>query len=154
MKELIEYRRKLVERFLETAREFRATCLAGKDLHAPLEAGWSLHQIAVHTRDVNRLVYGARIRQTAEEDNPEFPNFDGNAYLAEHYDADEALNEVLDRLVEDTQSVVELLKKLPAEAWSRLSRHATLGNGLTLQGWVEKGLAHIEEHLDTVKNTK
>jgi hypothetical protein len=28
-----------------------------------------------------------------------------------------------------------------------------LGSGLTLQSWVEKDLAHIEEHLATVEKT-
>jgi len=32
-----------------------------------------------------------------------------------------------------------------------VSRHTTLGSGLTLQSWVEKDLAHIEEHLETVR---
>ncbi|HET9915182.1 MAG TPA: DinB family protein, partial [Anaerolineales bacterium] len=143
MKELFEYRRKLMARLVEAAREFRAACLAEKDPHAPLEDGWSVHQVAVHTRDVDKVVYGLRVRRTAVEDNPEFPNFDGNVYLAENYDASEPLNDILDSLVESTGALVELLQTLPAEAWSRPSRHATLGSGLTLQSWVEKNLAHI-----------
>lgn len=154
MKELFEYRRKLMERLLEAAKEFRAGCLAVKDPDSSLESGWNVHQIAVHTRDVNKLVYGLRVRQTAAEDNPEFPNFDGNIYLAENYDASETLDRVLNDLVENTETLVEFLKTLPAEAWSRLSRHTTLGSGLTLQSWVEKDLAHIEEHLGTVRKAK
>jgi hypothetical protein len=151
MKELVEYRSKLMERLSEAAKEFRTAGLAVPDLHIPLADGWSVHQIAVHTRDVDHLVYGLRVRRTAVEDNPEFPNFDGNVYLAENYDASEPLKDVLDSLVESTGALVEFLQTLPAEAWSRPSRHATLGSGLTLQGWVEKNLAHIEEHLQTVK---
>jgi len=49
---------------------------------------------------------------------------------------------------------VELLRTLPMKGWSRVSRHTTLGAGLTLQSWVEKDLAHIEEHLETVKKAK
>ena len=154
MKELFEYRRKLMERLLETAKEFRTACLTVKDPHASLEEGWSLHQIAVHTRDVNQLVYGLRVRQTVVEDNPEFPNFDGNVYLAENYDAGESFADLLDRFVENAEALAEFLQALPVEAWSRLSRHTTLGNGLTLQSWVEKDLAHIEEHLETVKKAK
>ena len=151
MKELSEYRMKLLERLRETAKEFRAACLAVKDPFAQLGDGWSVHQIAVHTRDVEKLVYGLRTRRTAAEDNPEFLNFDGDAHLAEKYDANESLASILDDLVESTETLVELLKTLPTEAWSRLSRHTTLGGGLTLQTWVERGLAHLEEHLNTVK---
>src|SRR5512145_1310917 len=151
MKELVEYRTKLMKRLLEVAHEFRTACLRVKDPHAPVSDGWSVHQIAVHTRDVDRLVYGSRVRRTAIEDNPEFSNFDGNAHLAENYDAGESLASVADDLIKSTQALVELLQNLPTEAWSRLSRHAVLGGGLTLQSWVEKDLAHIEEHLETVK---
>jgi hypothetical protein len=156
MKELLEYRAKLMERLLQTANEFRTACLAVKDpyLPSPAESGWSVHQIAVHTRDVNKLVYGLRIRRTAAEDNPEFPNFDGEVYLADHYDAGESLTKVLNELVENTRTLVEFLRSLPPEAWSRLSRHTTLGGGLTLQSWVEKDLAHIEEHWGSVKPTE
>ncbi len=151
MKELLEYRTQLMDRLVEAAKEFRAACLAVKDPYAPLEDGWSVHQIAVHTRDVDKLVYSWRARRTATEDDPEFPHFDGEAYLAEHYDASESIANTLDDFVENVETFVKLLRTLPTEAWSRLSRHAMLGGGLTLQTWVEKDLAHIEEHLETVK---
>ncbi len=151
MKELIEYRAKLLEKLSETAREFRTACLAVKDPAAPLDGGWSVHQIAVHTRAVEKLVYGWRARQTAIEDNPNFPNFDGDAYMAENYDPQEPLAQVLNDFVESAEALAAWLRTLPTEAWSRLSRHARLGGGLTLQSWVERSLAHIEEHLETVK---
>jgi hypothetical protein len=47
--------------------------------------------------------------------------------------------------------MVVILGRLPAEAWSRESRHATFGGGFTLQTWVERDLAHIEEHLKVVQ---
>ena len=155
MKELKEYRAQLLNRLIEAAHGFRDACLAVKDPYAPLEeGGWSVHQVAVHTRDVDKLVYGSRARRTAEEDNPEFPNFDGDAYMAEHYDAKESLNELLDDFVESVESLVGMLRLLPEQAWSRESRHATMGSGFTLQTWVERGLAHIEEHVETVKKGK
>lgn len=152
MKELNEYRTKLLDRLVAAAREFREACLAVPDAFAPLdESGWNAHQVAAHTRDVNRLVYGLRARRTAEEENPEFPNFDGDAYMAENYNAQESLSELLDGLVTEVEALAGMLRELPAEAWSRQSRHATLGGGFTLQTWVERDLAHIEEHLGTVK---
>jgi hypothetical protein len=152
MKELIEYRVNLMKRLEDAAAAFREECLQVMDPYAPIDAeGWNVHQIAVHTRDVDELVYGLRARRTAVEDNPEFPNFDGDAYMAAHYDPGEPLHELLDGFVENVRALVELLRALPAEAWSRVSRHTTLGGNLTLQSWVEKDLAHIEEHLETVK---
>jgi hypothetical protein len=152
MKELKEYRKSLMEKLEDAAKAFRAECLAAKDPYAPLaKDAWNVHQIAVHTRDVNELVYGLRARRTALEDNPEFQNFDGEAYMAEHYDSKESLSELLNGFVANVEALIELLRALPIEGWSRLSSHSTLGSGLTLQTWVEKNLAHIEEHLATVK---
>lgn len=152
MKELNEYRTKLMGRLVSAAREFREACLAVPDAFAPLDAsGWNAHQVAAHTRDVNRLVYGLRARRTAEEENPEFTNFDGDAYMAENYNAQEPLSEILDGLVGDVEALTGTLRQLPAEAWSRESRHETLGGGFTLQTWVERDLAHVEEHLETVR---
>ncbi|MBI4762027.1 MAG: DinB family protein [Chloroflexota bacterium] len=153
MKELTEYRTKLLERLTNAAAEFRDACLAVADPFAPIDGGWNVHQIAAHTRDVQRLVYGLRARRTVEEENPEFPNFDGDAYMAEHYDAGEPLREMLDNFVAEVEALTEMLRKLPAEAWSRESRHATLGSGFTLQRWVERALAHIEEHLKAVRQS-
>jgi hypothetical protein len=152
MKELLEYRMNLMEKLEVAAKAFRAECLAVPNPYEPLEAGgWSVHQTAVHTRDVDKLVYGLRVRRTALEDNPEFPNFNGEAYMANHYDAKESLSELLNGFVHNVEALIELLRALPPEAWSRVSRHTTLGRGLTLQTWVEKNLGHIEEHLEAVK---
>ncbi len=155
MKELLEYRQKLIERLGEVAAEFRAACLAVEDPHAATqENGWSVHQVAVHTRDVDKRVYGWRLRRTLEEENPEFPNFDGEAYMREHYDPAEPLEKVLAELVTSVEESIRLLRDLPPSAWTRPSRHQTQGSGLTLQTWVERGLKHIEEHLETVKRAR
>src|SRR6266545_6227296 len=134
MKELDEYRMNLMEKLEATAKAFRSACLAIRDPYAPLEeGGWNVHQIAVHSRDADKLVYGLRARRTAMEDNPEFPNFDGDAYMTQNYDASESLSELLNGFVRNVEALVELLRALPAEAWSRVSRHTTLGSELTLQ---------------------
>ena len=155
MKELIEYRTRMIERLVAAAHEFRAECLAVQDVFTPLETGgWSVHQIAVHTRDVDALVYGLRARRTAIEDNPEFQNFDGEVYMAGHYSKSDPLDEILAGLVENVESLAELLREMPSEVWARVSTHVMLGGGLTMQGWVEKDLAHIEEHLKAIREAE
>lgn len=153
MKELQKYRSQLIEKLLAVAEEFRSACLAVNDPFAPLEAGgWNAHQVAAHTRDVHRLVYAARARRTVAENIPTFENFDGVAYAAEHYDPNESLNQMLDDFITDVRTLAEFLNELPAEAWKRESNHVTLGDGLTPQAWVERGIAHIEEHAAQVKS--
>lgn len=153
MKELNEYRTRLLQKIISVSKEFRDACLAKQDPFAPLgKEGWNVHQIATHARDVHTLVYRFRAQRTAQEENPEFQNFDGDAYMAEHYDKNEPLNAILDGFVASVQSLAMTLERLPADGWSRKSRHATFGSGFTLQTWVERDLAHIEEHLQAVKS--
>jgi hypothetical protein len=155
MKELTEYRKKLVDRLDAAVQEFQKAALAVKEPFAAIEkGGWNVHQVAVHARDIDRLVYGLRARRTLVEDNPEFPNFDGEAYMAENYDPKESLREVLDGLLKNVEALVKNLRTMPVEGWSRVSRHTTQGGGLTLQIWVERELEHLEEHLATIKKVE
>lgn len=155
MKEVSGYRTQLISKLIASARKFREACLAVQDPFAPVEAdGWNVHQVATHVRDVDQLVYGLRAKRTATEDNPEFPNFDGDAYAREHYSPDESLEEMLAGFLQSVESLADMLRNLPTEAWSRVSRHEKLGENLTLQLWVERSLAHIEEHLETVRKAK
>lgn len=152
--ELQEYRRKLLNRLEEAVHEFRAACEAVPDPFTARHDGWTVHQLAAHTRDVAVHVYGPRARRTVEEDNPEFKNFDADAWMAAHYNPSEPLAAILDELVANVRSLVVFLQALPADAWARQSRHEINGGGFTLQTWVERNLAHIEEHLQSVKNAK
>ena len=152
MDAIVEYRERMLSRYDEAVDEFCAACRAVKDPHVPLRPGeWSAHQIAVHTRDTDREVYGLRARRTLNEEDPVFPNFDGEAWMEAHYDPREELGKLLDGLKASVTEQVRLLRALSPEGWSRPSRHETLGAGFTTQTWVERNLAHIEEHLQTLK---
>jgi hypothetical protein len=152
MEQLNEYRARLLDRLEESARKFRSVIQSMQDANAPLAEGWSAHQIAVHARDVHKMVYGARIHRTIAEENPLIENFDGDAWMAEHYDPNEPLASILDGLVDSASQTAAELRTLPPETWSRLSRHETYGTGFTTQTWVERSLAHIEEHVKTIEN--
>jgi hypothetical protein len=150
MKELLEYREKLIARVGEATKEF---CLACESFENPFEKvdEWNVHQIAAHTRDVEKLVYGERVRKTLVEENPQFKSFDADAWLANIYNKDEPLNKILIDLDASVSDLYNILKNLKQEDWSRLSSHQSAGNELTLQVWVERGLAHVEEHLKSLK---
>ncbi len=153
MKELDEYHEKLLKRLGEAASEFRAACLAVRDPYQAIDGGWNVHQLAVHTRDVDQLVYGARARRTAAEENPLFANFDGDTYMAQQYDPNEPLAVVLDALAGSVRLQVRQLAEMPPEGWARTSRHETQGGGFTVQTWIGRNLHHIEEHLATVRKS-
>jgi hypothetical protein len=151
MKELSEYREKLIERLAEAAGEFCAACREA-DPFAKTEGDWTIHQIAAHTRDVQKFIYGERIRRTLKEENPEFRRFDADGWMAQHYKRDEPLEDILSEFAADVDEICAMLQKMPQSGWSRLSRHVSQGSELTLQLWVERSLAHIEEHLWSVEN--
>lgn len=150
MKELLEYREKLIARVGEATKEF---CLVCESFANPFEKvdDWNVHQIAAHTRDVEKFVYGERVRKTLYEEHPQFKSFDADAWLANEYNKDEPLNKILIDLDASVSDLCNILKNLKREDWSRLSSHQSAGNELTLQVWVERGLAHIEEHLKSLK---
>jgi hypothetical protein len=154
MKELFEYRQKMIQRLGKAVQEFCDACRAVSDPFTKIEDGWNVHQIASHTRDVDKLVYGARIERTLKEDNPEFKNFDADEWMAAYYNPQEPLGKILDEFANHVDDLRKMLEGQPQEVWSRESRHPELGGGLTLQLWVERSLAHIEEHLSAVKRLK
>lgn len=154
MKELTGYREKLLKYFHQAAWEFRAACEAAGDPLAGRDGGWNLHQIASHTRDVQRLVYGARVKRTLLEDNPHFDAFDADERMAAYYNPQEPLAGILDELTQDVDELCAVLSGIPREAWLREGSHPELGRGLTLQFWVERSLGHIKEHLLDVKKLK
>lgn len=153
MKELLEYRVFLVNRLEKAAQEFCEACET-LDPSTKIYKEWTLHQITVHMRDVNRLVYDMRARKTIKEENPLFENFEPDEWMAAHYDSNEPMKDILDQFKSKVNDLCGVLSAIPVEAWSRESRHETIGEGLPLQLWVERGLAHIEEHLVEIKNHK
>jgi hypothetical protein len=151
MKELLEYRVFLVNRFCQAAVEFCEACEL-LDPSTKFEGEWSLHQIAVHVRELNHLVYEKRVREIIVQENPLFENFDPEAWMMSHYEPDEPMKKILDEFKTNVDALCETLSALPVEAWSRESRHETIGDKLPLQLWVERGLAHLEDHLKEVKS--
>jgi hypothetical protein len=153
-KELLSYRSQLIQRIQVAAQEFSDACRAVKNPFMPVdEGGWNTHQLAAHTRDVQIHVYGMRARRTVEEDQPVFPNFDNDAWNAEHYHPDEPIAKMMDEFLADVRQMAPWLEGLPPAAWSRPSHHEINGD-FTMQVWVERMLAHIEEHLATLKKNQ
>lgn len=154
MKELFEYREKLLARLREATREICGAFKSFADPFAVVDGEWTLHQVAFHLRGIDREVYGMRIRRTLSEDNPEFKNFDPEGWMAANYNRDEPMENILNEFSASMNEVCDLLSAMPQSGWSRLSRHEALGKELTLQLWTERGLAHIEEHLKALKNAQ
>ena len=147
MKEMQEYRTRLIDRLDEAAQEFIEACKAREPFANVAGSDWNVHQSAAHMRDVDKFVYGERIRKTLNEDNPLIRNFDADKWMEAHYNKEESLDVILNEFLKSVSNLCRMLRDLPDEAWSREITHEFSGSGLTLQLWVERSLSHIEEHL-------
>lgn len=150
MKELLEYRVFLVRRLGRAADEFCELCKPIEPTRK-IDGERTAHQIAFYARGLNALVYDLRARRTLNEENPLFENFDPPTWLAQHYDPTEDYEKILSEFKTQVQALCQTLAALPNADWSRVSRHQLLGAELTLQLWVEYGLAQIEERLIEVR---
>jgi hypothetical protein len=101
---------------------------------------------------MERHAYSPRIERILAEDHPLLPAFDAEAWARRHYRQDEPLEEILEEYAALRQSELERLQSLPPGSWSRVGRHPVYGLR-TLQWWVEKGLAHAEEHLGALQKS-
>ncbi len=149
MKELLAYREQLLARWAAVVDDLRRLLLAcpAERLHRPLEAGgWTPHQIAAHLRDVEAQALWPRIERILQAEEPTLPNFDEQRWMQQRYDPDEPLAAILDEYGALRVREVTRLREAPPAAWNRGGRHPWFGRR-TLLWWVERSLAHAEEHL-------
>jgi hypothetical protein len=147
MEELLEYRQRMVKKIAKAPELVDAAILRIKHQTISLESdGWNIHQVVAHMRDVNKHVYLPRLHRIIDEEDPMFENFDGEAWMAEHYQPQEPIHKLAAEFGEQCRSSADWLNSLPHEAWNRPGRHPAFGKH-SLQWWAERTLAHIDEHL-------
>ncbi|MEN9562969.1 MAG: DinB superfamily [Chloroflexota bacterium] len=154
MKELMEYREKLLARLSAAEEEFCEACRSFANPFASVDGEWTVHQVAFHVGGIHREVYGARVLRTFHEENPLIKNFEPEEWMVAIYSREEPLENILTEFSTSIQAICVLLGNAPQESWSRLSQHEALGKELTLQLWAERGLAHIEDHLKSLKKAQ
>lgn len=115
----------------------------------PAEHQWSAHEVLSHVRDVQREVYGLRVRRILSEEKPSLELFDETRWQAEHYHPQESAEAMLAELRRDLEETLGIFEKLPAEAWERVGIHPELGP-TTAEYWAFRMCAHTVEHLDQI----
>ncbi len=117
------------------------------DPFTPIKPGeWNLHQIVCHMRDTNAQVYLPRLKRILNEHNPVFENFDGEKWMAEHYDATENISDIVRDFADGCEEIAAMLEDLPDCDWERTGTHTALGTN-SLEWWAERTLNHIDELL-------
>jgi hypothetical protein len=147
---LDDYRQKLIDRYRTQPQDLGSMMsrFGVESLHKPLEpGGWSAHQVLVHVRDTEAEAFSPRIVAMAEEDDPEFADFDGEAWMAAHYTPAEPVPVILDEILQVRTLALKKIEPLQPEGWNRTGRHPARGRK-TIQWWVEYAVAHTDEHLE------
>lgn len=152
MQELLDYRQALLERFGGVVEDLQAAArrLEEGQFRSALEASRSAHPVIAHLLDVERQAYWLRMERILSEDCPQLPVFDAEAWARERYQPTEPLELILEEYAQLRRSELERLQFMPPGGWSRQGRHPAYGLR-TLQWWVEKSLAHSEEHLRSLQ---
>lgn len=155
MENLYEYRKRMLVRFQATVfdLEHAVDALPQRSWHMPLEpGGWSIHQVLVHLRDADAHAYLPRILRILAEDTPFVEDFDDSDWMAKHYNPNEPVGAILAEYRELRNKEIACLESMPADGWSRMGRHPTWGLR-SIQWWVERSLAHCEEHLKQIQQS-
>lgn len=142
----------LLERFRRGG-ELLATATtgaAGAELDfKPAPGKWSVRQIVCHLAD-SEMVAGMRFRQTIAEDNPTIAWYDEKAW-AENLDyARRKLSQAVETFRRNRAETYELIKDLPASAWSRPYVHSRFGPN-TLAGLLQMYTEHLENHVAQIR---
>ena len=146
---LDDYRRRLLERYrLQPAvYQDRLRGQDGASVRAAIKPGeWSAHQLVFHVCAVDEQAYGPRLLRILRDDRPKLEDFDEVAWMTDHYDPGEAPEAILERWGVARQTLADTLQTASLEAWNRAGMHAFHGER-TLQWWLERGVAHGEDHL-------
>lgn len=120
----------------------------------PAPGKWSIHEIVCHMRDAERDGYLYRYRKILAEDNPVFPDVDGDKLALERQYGRLSLREVVRDWRAARKEVLAVLKKIKGEQWQRIGAHESLGP-MSLEIILKRqALGNDEAHLGQIENIK
>lgn len=149
MEEIDEYRQDLLSS-LEAVSDQLSSRVAGvtsQAWHTPLDPNWRTpHYVLSRLQALEAQLFAIQLPRILNEDVPEWPLFDVDAWLVGHYDPQKPAQATLEEFVNQRQQEVGWLRGLPPAAWDRAARHPWWGVR-TLQWWVELQLDYSRQHL-------
>jgi len=120
----------------------------------PAPGKWSIHDIVCHMRDAERDGYLYRYRRLLAEDNPTFPDVDGDKLALERQYGRMNLREAVRDWRAARKEVLALLKKIRPEQWQRIGTHESLGP-MSLEIILKRqALGNDEAHLGQIEHIK
>jgi DinB family protein len=132
--------REALERVPEEARQWR-----------PGPGKWSVHEIVCHCADSETNGAG-RIRYVVAEKEPVVVGYD-QEHWARAFDYHSLPVDTALRCVEGVRAhTAALIRRLPAEAWSRQGRHTESG-AYGAEDWLRVYAEHLEKHAGQIDRT-
>jgi len=120
----------------------------------PAPGKWSIHEIVCHMRDAERDGYLYRYSRVLAEDNPTFPDVDGDKLALERQYGRMNLREAVRGWRAARKEVLALLKKIRPEQWQRIGTHESLGP-MSLEIILNRqALGNDEAHLAQIEHIK
>ena len=110
----------------------------------------SLLEHVTHMLDMERDVFGVRLRRVLEEDNPKLDPVDQEHYVDESRYAGRSFQEIVDEWERLRRANVDLVESTGPEQWARPVRHPDLGNA-TFADVVHRWSRHDADHLRQIE---
>lgn len=118
----------------------------------PIPNKWSIGEIVVHLRDVEREVFQTRIRRTVTEENPVFEYFDQNHVAEERNYREQDAREALAEFRELRQKTTDFLGSVPSHMWDRVGVHPHRGPSTLEEQITYQIKNHDMTHLVQIKD--
>ncbi|HWU39171.1 MAG TPA: DinB family protein [Candidatus Acidoferrum sp.] len=120
----------------------------------PAPGKWSIHEIVCHMRDAEREGYLHRYQVILKEENPTFPDVDGDKLALERQYGRMNFREVLRDWRIARKEVVATLRKIKGGQWLRTGTHESLGS-MSLEDILKRqALGNDEAHLGQIEHIK
>ena len=138
----------LIEQYLEGPKTVRKACagMSAEQVRArPIAGKWSTLEVVAHIADFDPIL-ADRMKRVIAEEKPTLLGADENKFAASLAYGDRDLEEEL-TIIEKTRSqMARILRKLPAEALSRVGVHSEKGPR-TLEQLLTITINHIPHHV-------
>ena len=154
MDQLYDYRARLLDRLESIPREIAQTvcAISPQKVHLPIQSGkMSPHRIVARLRNMEKHAYSVRLHKLMTEELPAMEIFPIDQWEAEHYDASESTESILNDYIAIRQNEIQLLRSLSPQDWTRRGRHNTFGLR-TIQWWAERSLEYATIQLRELRN--
>jgi len=115
----------------------------------PAEGSWSAHEVVIHCAD-SETYAATRIRLLLAEAEPLIVGYDENGW-ARRFDYHGADPELSLRLIDLVHAhTLEMLERMPEEAWGRVGQHTQCGPYST-DSWLKSYGEHLEIHAAQIR---